>query len=240
MRKSFVQTIFTAIQEGLQEDYQSFTSNRKLITSNSKCSLRWDIVNTNLNESLQNIEIAFPSMGFWKFALLLDKENRELYTLMNRKRYDNIIKNPTKNAPLYMRALVNLNENLGVLAPTLFPIEDEEQNKELYKILNKLCNSFSAKNDFENVRYNIIVFTTDSFGNVIDLTSKILDIHLNVLHSYKLLDDVSPIHSNIIEQASSEDKNEPILKLKRKAELRKGEESKVSLRNDDVLNEKHA
>ena len=240
MQKSLVQTVFTAIQEGLQEDYQSFTSTRMLVTSNSKCALRWDIINTNLIELnySQDIEIAIATMGFWKFPLLLDKENKKLYTLMNRKRYDDIVANLIENAPLYMQALVNLNADLGVLSPSLFSFD--EPNEELHKVLNKLCNCFSNKNNFDGVHCNIITFSTDSYDNVIGLTLKTLDMNLQELDTSELLIDVTPVYSNMVEQVSEEDKNKPVLRLKKKAELRKGEENKVSLKTDDASNEKNA
>ncbi len=229
MQDMLIQNTFNAISEGIQEDYQALISNRNLATSNSKGSLRWDLINTNLKEMHKptETEIAFVKMGFWEIPLLLDKKEQQIYSIMNYKRYLAILSDPEKKAPLYMKALIELNEDLGILSPSLFEFDNNLQ--QLRIVLNTICNCFSK--NFNNIHYKIIVFETDIFNNVIDLSLRTLDVNFEELAKESLLDKVSPIHSNIVVQVSPEEIYTPQLKLKRKSEERRNEKKKISLKN---------
>ena len=242
MTTDFSQTIFNSISEAIKEDYQSFTSSRSLVTQNSKSSLRWDLINTNISEKLKSssIEVAIARMGFWKFLLLLDKKENILYSLMNFKRYEDIVVNPQKNAPLYFKALVQLNSDFQVVSPSLFDFDNEEDSNGLKAILNRLCNSFSSKNDFGNIHYNVITFSTDINNSVVGLVLKQLDRNMQEISETNLLDTVMPIYSNEIEQVSDIDIEQPLLKIKKKGELRKGEKANISIKSDADIVEKQA
>ena len=48
MKSNFYQTIYSSISEAINEDYESITSQRALHTNNSKYSLKWDLINSNI------------------------------------------------------------------------------------------------------------------------------------------------------------------------------------------------
>lgn len=230
MNIPFFQKIYVAVSEARAEDYQEFISSRKLVTNNHKMSLMWDLTNTNIKERLisEDIEIAVAKQGCWGFLLILDKKENCLYTLMNNKRFEEIILNP-KKAPLYLQALVILNEELGFANTPLFDFED---NNKLKLLLNKLCNNFLSNNDFSKIHYNIITFSTEN-DSVTSLELNILDKELNQLKRINLTDLIrQPIMPNNVNESNFVENQIPMLKLKKKAETRKGEKEKISIKEN--------
>lgn len=65
MKSNFYQTIYSSISEAINEDYESITSQRALHTNNSKYSLKWDLINSNILERLteENIEVKIVKAG---------------------------------------------------------------------------------------------------------------------------------------------------------------------------------
>lgn len=231
MNIPFFQKIYVAVSEARAEDYQEFISSRKLVTNNHKMSLMWDLTNTNIKERLisEDIEIAVAKQGCWGFLLILDKKENCLYTLMNNKRYEEIILNP-KKAPLYLKALVILNEKLGVVNTPLFDLEDDNNKLEL--LLNKLCNNFSSNNDFSKIQYNIITFSTEN-DSVTSFELNILDKELSQIKRIDITDfTTQPIMPNDINESNFAENPIPVLKLKKKAETRKGEKEKISIKEN--------
>lgn len=231
MNIPFFQKIYVAISEARAEDYQEIISSRKLVTNNHKMSLVWDLTNTNIIEGLisEDIEIAVSKQGCWGFLLILDKKENCLYTLMNNKRYEEIILNP-KKAPLYLQALVILNEELGFANTPLFDFEDD--NNKLKLLLNKLCNNFLSNNGFSKIHYNVITFSTEN-DSVTSLELNILDKELNQLKRINLTDLITqPIMPNNINESNFAENPIPVLKLKKKAETRKGEKEKISIKEN--------
>lgn len=239
MKNETIQVIYKAISDARGEDYQAVVSQRNFITNNCKFPLIWDLLNENIADSLRssNFEVAITGIGSWKFILILDKENNTLYSLMNEKRYQDIMKAPQK-APKYMRALTLLNEKLGYVTPRLFDLDESDNNKEFGKVLHKLCNSFSSENDFKNITYNIITFSI--YENLVSgLYLKTLDNDLGLLDEINLTDSMKPIYSNEIEQITKmEIAEQPVkLTLKKKAEERKGEKEKISIKEISKTNQ---
>lgn len=231
MNIPFFQKIFVAVSEARGEDYNEFISSRNLVTNNHKMSLLWDLTNTNIKECLisEDIEVAIVKQGCWGFLLILDKKENCLYTLMNNKRYEEIILNP-KKAPLYLQALVILNEELGFANTSLFDFEDD--NNKLKLLLNKLCNNFLSNNDFSKIHYNIITFSTEN-DSVTSLELNILDKELYQLKRINLTDLITqPIMPNNVNESNFVENQIPMLKLKKKAETRKGEKEKVSIKEN--------
>lgn len=229
MNKELVQVIYDSLVEGRNEDYQSFVSPRMLLTNNSKYALKWDLVNTNIKERLhsENVEATIATAGSWQFLLILDKKEQRLYTLMNSKRYDAIIRNPSKNAPKYMKPLLLLNTELNLANLTLFDLNNDYQDLRFH--LNKLCSHFSTKNNFSDIQYNIIDFTTDG-DEIVNLSLKVLDKDFGQVTDENLLNITKISFSNQIEQVNTTSIPKPILKLKKKAELKKGEKEAVSIK----------
>lgn len=241
MKINFYQQVYSSISQAIKEDLESYTSQRNLVTQNSRNFLKWDLINTNIKESLtsSNYEVEIVKMGSWKFLLILDKESNTLYSLMNTKRYETICSNKTVNAPLYIKALVELNQQLGYAQTSLF--EDEKHDSCYTDLLNELCRTFySHDNDFSNINYKIITFATNRFDEVVGLNLLTLDINLDLLNKENLFEYITPEYQNNIEQVSELDIQKPVLKIKTKGEQRIREKSNLSLKNSEEKSTKQA
>ena len=75
-------------------------------------------------------------------VIIFSKEDNCIFTLMRKNRLDSILMNPEKNAPVYLRALTMLNEDLGLGNPGLFEIESDKND--LVFVLNKLCQNLTS------------------------------------------------------------------------------------------------
>lgn len=239
MKLNFYQTIYSSIAQAISEDYESVTAQRVLHTNNSKYSLKWDLINSNILEKLTdaNIEVKTVKAGCWSFLLILNKEDMTLYSLMNSKRYETICSNPQKNTPLYIQALKELNRELGYAINPLFDIPDN--NSEFAERLQRMCNLFSNSTDFSKIKYKILTFTTYE-NTVVDMNLKTLDANLNELDSEKLLNYIMPEYDNSVAQTSLDEIDTPVLKITKKAEKRKGEKEIVSLKSQENLLDKQA
>ena len=239
MKSNFYQTIYSSISEAINEDYVSITSQRALHTNNSKYSLKWDLINSNILERLteENIEVKIVKAGCWSFLLILNKDDMTLYSLMNSKRYETICSNPEKNAPLYIQALKELNSRLGFAMNPLFDLTDN--NSELANRLKRMCNLFSSSTDFSKITYKILIFTTYE-NSVVDISLKTLDTSLHELSSKKLMDYIIPNYDNSVAQMRDDEIKMPALKVTKKAEMRKGEKESVSLKSQENLLNKQA
>ena len=241
MKSEFYQKIYSSISRAIKEDLESYTSQRQLVTQNSRNFLKWDLINTNIKEILNssNFEAEIVKMGSWRFLLILDKENNTLISLMNTKRYETICSNKVVNAPLYLRALVGLNQQLGVFSPLLFDFQDEDS--QFSDLLHELCRPFyNKKYDLCGTNYKIITFTTNQFDEVIGLNLLTLDVNLDLLSKENLFDYLIPEYQNNIEQSSDIDIQQPKLKITKKAEQRIGEKSTLSLKNTEEISSKQA
>ena len=241
MISNFWQAVYSAISQAIREDLEAYTSQRILATQNSRNFLKWDLINTNIINNLRNnlIEVEIVRMGSWKFLLIFDKENNCIYSLMNTKRYNTICNNKLLNAPLYMQALVELNNNLGYAINPLFDLPSQESG--LHNLLRSLCSSFTSRgNNLENVNYKIITFTTNQFDEVIGLNLITLDTNLEQLEKEDLFRSVVPEYQNNIEQISDEESQKPLLKITKKGEQRIGERTQIALKQNDESDKKQA
>ena len=230
MSQLLFQSVFAALSE-VSEDYQSFEGKIITKTHNAKPGLRWDFINTNVIEKLEslNIEVAVAQRGFWEMVVIFSKEDNCIFTLMRKNRLETILINPEKNAPIYLRALTTLNEELGLGSPMLFELESDKTD--LLFVLNKLCQNLTSNITDQKPNYKIITFDTDSNFRITDYRLTVLDYTCHQLFEENLLDTVTPVYSNEILQAESIPIQKPALKLKKKAEDRIAEQSNVELRD---------
>lgn len=148
---------------------------------------------------------------------------------MRKNRLDSILMNPEKNAPLYLRALTTLNEDLGVENPKLFEIEQDKSD--LVFVLNKLCQNLTSSLSEQKPLYKIITFDTDSNFRITDFRLNVLDYTCYRLSEENLLNSVKPVYSNEIPQADNTTAQQPVLKLKKKAEDRIAGQEKIELKD---------
>lgn len=239
MSQLLFQNVFTALSE-VSEDYQSFESKIMTKTHNAKSGIRWDFINTNIIEKLENtnIEVAVVQRGFWEMIVIYSKEENCIFTLMRKSRLEDILVNPEKNAPIYLRALTTLNEELGLERPMLFEIESDKSD--LISVLNKLCQNITSNLSELKPNYKIITFDTDTNFRIIDYRLNVLDYTCHKLYDENLLDSVKPVYSNEILQVEDSQEQKPALKLKKKAKDRIAGQNNIELKDNEVQNSKEA
>lgn len=239
MSQLLFQNIFAALSE-VSEDYQSFESKIMTKTHNARSGLRWDFINTNIIEKLENlnIEVAVVQRGFWEMIVLYSKEEDCIFTLMRKSRLEAILVNPEKNAPIYLRSLTTLNEEMGLERPMLFEIESDKSN--LISVLNKFCQNLTLNLSESKPNYKIITFDTDNNFRVIDYRLNVLDYTCHKLYDENLFDSVKPVYSNEILQVENNSEQKPALKLKKKANDRITGQNSVELKDNEAQNSKEA
>lgn len=239
MSQLLFQNVFTALSE-VSEDYQSFESHFMTKTHNAKPSLRWDFINTNVMEKLKemDIEVAITQRGFWEMLVIFSKEDNCIFTLMRKNRFEDIIINPEKNAPIYLRALSILNEDLGLENPLLFDMGTDKSN--LLFVLNKLCQNLTSNFPEQKPIYKIITFDTDSNFRITDFRLNVLDYTCHILSEENILDTIIPVYSNEISQVENDLIQRPGLKLKKKATDRIIGQTSVELKDIENQSSKEA
>ena len=232
MSQVLFQNVFAALSE-VSEDYQSFESKILTKTHNAKPSLRWDFINTNVIEKLEtfNIDVAVVQRGFWEMLVIFSKEDNCIFTLMRKNRLETILINPEKNAPIYLRALTTLNEELGLGSPMLFEIDADKSD--LLFVLNKLCQNLTSNISNYKPNYKIITFDTDSSFRITDYRLNVLDSTCHQISEENLLDIVTPVYSNEILQVENISIQQPSLKLKKKAKDRIAGQESIELRDTE-------
>lgn len=169
--------IIEAVSNALSKDLATFMQDYNLATYNSVHMLKWDFTNSNLNKTFNNDEFScyLAKRGPWKFILLFDEKNQFLYTLMKRKRFDEVQANEKNNKVHYLEALVSPNkdllveeENKRTFQADLFDLDNEERSKAINEIFESLTNVIGK----DIKRYVLVTF--EATKSLIESISAIL------------------------------------------------------------------
>lgn len=163
--------IIQAIYDGYKNDILDFKREYPLETYNCIPFMKWDFINTNIvnrinDEKFQCFKI---SRGRWKLILLYDKDTKYLYVMMNKDRFEQLqdeLQNRINNNKVhYIDALALINKDLNELSKNsniqLSFFDDYElREKEIEVLLN---NKILKKIDGEVDRLAIITFFVNRF-----------------------------------------------------------------------------
>lgn len=160
---SVVKCIETAVGDGIREDLQK----SKLRTTNSKGSRIWDLLNTELLDSMDTIECssAIANRGAWQMVVLFEKTSGCVMTLMREKRFAELKKAQKRRKRMHYVDMLPKMFNSELLSDhdqiVLFPKEFEDEHDLAVLVQRLLCDLVS---DISIVRNHVLVlFDTIGF-----------------------------------------------------------------------------
>jgi len=137
LARIFAESISYAIGDGIEEDVQS----KELVTRNGDPSRIWDILHTNLVNSLHGLSvIAAPTKrGGWAILPIVDLKSGVLYCCMRENNFKLLSKRKLdKKRQHYLYALAEaFNCDLPFLQGKLFSSEETNQDKIIVE--NAIC-----------------------------------------------------------------------------------------------------
>ncbi len=163
LAKEMVRCVEDAVGDGIREDVQS----RGLQTRNSVPSRIWDLLNTNLIETLkiQECTVTKTHRGPWEMLVIFEKTTQCIFTFMREKRFAELRKKQKKRAHMHYVDMLARQFNSNLIATPsqlrLFPhtFSDEDRLVELIHALLA-----DLKGDIEVVRNHVLVlFDTEGY-----------------------------------------------------------------------------
>lgn len=138
--KIFAHSISNAVGDGIEEDVQS----KGLVTRNGDPPRIWDILHTNLVNSLSDSSvIAKPTKrGGWSILPIVDLQTGTLYCCMRENNLKHINKrNSAKKKQHYLFALAAaFNHDLPIMQGQLFTSDETKQNQVIVdNAISRIC-----------------------------------------------------------------------------------------------------
>ena len=221
----FAESISNAIGDGIEEDVQS----KGLVTRNGDPSRIWDILHTNLVNSLGGLSvIAAPTKrGAWAILPIVDLSSGVLYCCMRESNYKLISKrNSEKQKQHYLYALTEaFNCDLPFLQVRLFSSEETNQNKTIVdKAICRITTDLGISPSIVR-RHALVLFHSNS-AQLVSLRCCAINSQFEIIDSIDWSQYI-PVTESIIPETSvavethSSKLPEPILKEKSKERIAK-------------------
>lgn len=111
-RQFDISTIIKSVKKAYCEDMKEFYTSYKLISNNSDPGLRWDFINTNINDKLSNdiYKTILVKRGPWKQIIVYNTEDKRLYFVMREYRYKNVKEDKKRKNLHLIQILGSVNE----------------------------------------------------------------------------------------------------------------------------------
>jgi hypothetical protein len=216
--------------------YKEHVEENNFPTDNGREGEIWNYINKCISDSIpaDRFQIIIMNRGRWKFLGIFDKEERYLYTLMREKNLANIQKKISTHLFHYLNALSKLNDDLSSKYEpvyeqlSLFNIDmyDAEQNMVLEKILVSMTQKFDAK----IMRYVLIAFDSDKYGNVTDMKGIIPAKGLNFYKEENWTMFLDAEYDLSESSAQESTVNDDVILLQRKANIKRVDKEKTKIK----------
>jgi hypothetical protein len=196
--------IIQAIYDGYKNDILDFKREYPLETYNCIPFMKWDFINTNIinrvnDEKFQCFKI---SRGRWKLILLYDKDTKYLYVMMNKNRFEQLqdeLQNRINNNKVhYIDALALINKDLNELSKNsniqLSFFDDYELREKEIEVL--LHNEILKNIDNEVNRLVVISFSVNRL-EITSVIAYILTTELEIVYEENWNEFISIDYDNI-------------------------------------------
>lgn len=161
--EKMVRCIADAVGDDIREDFQR--SNLK--TNNSFYSRIWDLLNTNLLNSLETVacDPIITNRGPWDMVVVYENTSRCIFTLMREKRFAELQRRQRDRKRMHYIDMVTRYFNSDLLADqeqmSLFPHEFSDEDR-LTELVGSFLRDLSGGVDIVH-RHVLVLFNTDGF-----------------------------------------------------------------------------
>lgn len=103
LSSEIAQIIVSCVENAVGDDIRSDIRRNRLKTTNSVPARIWDLMNTNLIDSLelQNCTLAIAHRGPWQMLVIYERATHHIITLMREKRFSELQKNQHKRKQMH-------------------------------------------------------------------------------------------------------------------------------------------
>lgn len=196
--KSIMVKLGKAIEKGVGEDVRTYFANSGNVVNNAIIFLRGDYIATNIKNSLESesVEVKFFKRSSWTGCIVLDRVDKNSYSVCARKTLERIPKNRTRIKPHYLQTLVNIENKeeeardrqmnlteFGLSVESLFTKEQYEND-----FMSIMDDALSIADDY---RHWIIAYEVEH-NNLTSLSAILLDREFCVVEEIPLMDLMMP------------------------------------------------
>lgn len=202
--------IVGAIESGVGDDTEQVLRKEGIDPkfSNSRSSLKWDLVTRNVKDALKGSHIMaeYANVPGWHIMPLYDAIEGNLYLLMKERRLSDIIRDQEKRSKEhYIEMLINtFNMGLEDYQQISFFPKNELPN-EVNKLLDNIISDISLEKELIN-RFAIILFD-EMKGELISVRACLMDCNLNLVlednwsgfirHYDSVITEVAPVEDSL-------------------------------------------
>ena len=194
--------IVSCIREALEGDVSAFLQGAQLATNNGLRSLKGDFINTRLQNEIMNSNIhiiPFARYG-WESRLVVDRQNKVVYSVISKSRMEDLMKEGERNSVPHYTMLFAYLFNGDLEAPqkqmSLFenyPYSDEVMQAGVWKLIGGQID-FSA-----GYRYCVVTYEVAE-GLLISCDSLVLDKDLDVVEKISMTEFIKPDYTKLTQE----------------------------------------
>jgi len=211
----------------IEEDYE-------LTYNNGAAIYEWNFKYSNVESSLS----AFPYIkcftaksGSWKFPIIIDYNNKIIFTLMKESNVD--AKRKVINQPLhYEKRLCKINKH--IYNQQTLNIGQQESN---YEILSSLCSDITPEDVPEDLIHSLITFDSSS-GEIKSIRANVFDEWLSLIEHPTNWSNYIEINYPRSNSSSKAAKRQIQINNEKVVQLTKKKEQLISMKTEESQKEK--
>ena len=194
--------IMQAIEKAVHSDIQEFIASHHLETTNSRCFLRSDFINTNLREILPKMEMHSFNRSAWEGRILIDRVHRVTYSILTEKTLKVIPQVKGRRMPHYLQSILHV-ENVDV-RPKCEPIDLFGEKSE-----NSLFSASQYTKDYQEIMgdalsidsdyIHVVISYTAKQGEIVSATAQVFNPNFAIASEYSLMNLLHPDFFNLTE-----------------------------------------
>lgn len=111
-RKLDIQRITKSVKKVYDKDIVEFRKRYNLITQNGDPGIRWDFINTNIEENFKdkNYKTVLVRRGYWNQIVVYNLADKRLYFIMRENRYKDVKRDMKRKNLHLIQILGSVNE----------------------------------------------------------------------------------------------------------------------------------
>lgn len=208
-----------AIEKGAVEDIKSYLQSCDTITINGMPGVRADKINTNLSKMVisESVEIKMFSRSSWKGVLVVDNENKALFSVCTKNTLDRISKNKIRRSPHYAQTMVNtVNKNemaevkqmsIADINPSfVVAFSDDDFEKDFFSIMEE------AVSEYEGYRFWVVSYEVERFV-MKSLSAVLMDKDFDKVHEVSILEALKPNFGELTAVEPKQEKKKDVRNL---------------------------
>lgn len=217
--KSIMVKIGKAIEKGVGEDIRTYLANSDNAVNNAIAFLRGDYIVTNIRNIVESetVEIKYFKRSSWTGCIVLDRMDKNSYSVCAEKTLERIPKNKDRRSPHYLQTILNTEnrEEAGQerqlsLADYGFSIGSQFTEKEYEKdFLSIMEEALSLADDY---RHWIITYEAEH-NSLVGLSAVLLDGEFCVVKKIPLMDMMKPDFGSLTSAGTKDEKKKDVHSL---------------------------